>query len=241
MTKLVALLHGGPTDRAARRQLLLDTLSPRLLALGLDGLIITVADEAADVPGPNPFPVRDAPVAVVNLYGGTTAHVELLRDAGFRVHAWQVDETIPTTWGDTPHAGPHAGPRDWPDGARSPGVTAVSLIRRRPDLDDAAFLAAWHGRMSPVSARIQPRIRYVRNHLRTALTPDAPDWAAIVEEAWPTPRHVTNPMLFYGASNPLQLVRHAVEILAAVNAITRPWQVVTFMASEWCLKTPPTG
>lgn len=232
--KIVAVLKGGPTDRTARRVLLTEQLGPALLALDAMRLGITVADEAADVPGPNPFGKADLPVALVNLYTKAPADplIACLAEH-FQVHAYAVEETIPTTWGDNPHAAP----RDWPDGVKAPGVVAVSLLERRPDLDLDTFVQRWHGRMSPVSARIQPRTRYVRNLVVQALTPGAPPWQAIVEESWPTPGHVTNPFLFYGSKNPVRMLWQMGEILAAVAAITRPWRVRTFMASEWWIRS----
>jgi hypothetical protein len=235
MTKVVMVLHGGPDDRAARRVSLVDQVSPQLLALGADRLTVTVADEAADVPGPNPFVTKGLPVALVSLWTDASADplVACVTGAGFTVAAYEVDETVPTTYGDNRHAAP----RDWPDGVRSRGVTAVSLIEQHPTLSYDEWLRRWHGRMSPVSERIQPRTRYVRNRVLRALTPDAPPWAAIVEECWPSPKHVSNPFLFYGASNPVTMVFNSLQILAAVTAFTRIWRVRTFMASEWFIRS----
>lgn len=235
MSKVVMVLRGGPQDRIQRRVTLINTVSPDLLGLGATRLIVTVADEAADVPGPNPFVTQGLPVALVSLWldGAADACVARVREAGFTVDAYEVDESVPTTYGDNEHAPT----RDWPDGVRSPGVTAVSLIEKHPGLTDEEWLRRWFGRMSPVSGRIQPRTRYVRNRVLRALTPDAPPWAAIVEECWPSPRHVSNPFLFYGASNPLALVWNSLQILAAVTSFTRIWRVRTFMASEWFIRS----
>lgn len=235
MTKFVMVLHGGPEDRAARRQSLIDSVSPELLALGASRLIVTVADEAADVPGPNPFVTSGLPVALVSVWldGDAGACVACVQRAGFTVAAYEVDESVPTTYGDNEHAPP----RDWPDGVRSRGVTAVSLIEKHPGLTEEEWLRRWFGRMSPVSGRIQPRTRYVRNRVVRAVTADAPPWAAIVEECWPSPAHVSNPFLFYGATNPLTLVWNSLQILAAVTSFTRIWRVRTFMASEWFIRS----
>lgn len=235
MSKLVLVVHRGPDDRTTRRTLLVEQVAPRLLALGAERLTVTVADEAADVPGPNPFVPKGLPVALVSVWsdGGAEPFIAEVRSAGFVVHGYEVDETVPTTYGDNRHAAP----RDWPDGVRSRGVTAVSLIEQHPNLDYDEWVRRWHGRMSPVSERIQPRTRYVRNRVLRALTPDAPPWAAIVEECWPSPKHVSNPFLFYGASNPVTLVWNSLQILAAVTAFTRLTRVRTFMASEWFIRS----
>lgn len=235
--KFVALLHDGPGDRAERRRLLLDEVAPDLLDLARS-LTLCIADDASDVPGPNPFQRGRVPVALVDAELDETrsdAAIARLRRAGFRVDAYAADTTIPTTYGDTPHGPAFAGGT----GERSPGVLAVNLLVKRPDLDDAEFVRRWHGRMSPVSAAIQPRTRYVRHHVRRILTEGSTPWDAIVAEAWPSPAHVRNPFLFYGASNPLSLVANAARILAAVRAITVLAKVRTVMTSEYILRVPP--
>lgn len=237
MSKIVAVLRGGPPDRPTRRTTLVDQVAPDLLALGVTRLTVTVADEAADVPGPNPFTPAGMPVALVNLWVDQAACGEAaigrLSAAGFVVAAYEVEESVPTDYGDNDHAAP----RDWPDGVRSPGVTAVTLLERPPSLSRDEWLHRWHGRMSEVSGRIQPRTRYVRNVVVRPLTPEAPPWEGIVEEVWPSPRHVSDPFLFYGAANPWQLITHSLQILAAVMNFTRLWRVRTFMASEWFIRS----
>ena len=39
----------------------------------------------------------------------------------------------------------------------------------------------------------------MRNAVARAVTPDAPPYRGIVEEAWPSAEHVNDPMLFYSA------------------------------------------
>lgn len=238
MSKVVVVLHGGPASRAERRTLLVETQRPTWCAAA-SRVSVVVADEAADVRGPNPFPTPGLPVALVNLWldDVTPAVVAPLLtplvDAGFRVAAYRVDESVPQDFGDTPHGAP----RDWPDGTRSPYVTAVSLLERPAGVPRDVWVARWHGGISEVSGQIQPRVRYVRNVVLEALTDAAPQVDGIVEEVWPSPRHVANPFLFYGASNPVSLVVNMTRILASVASFTRPWRVRTFMASEWWLRS----
>ena len=58
-------------------------------------------------------------------------------------------------------------------------------------------MTRWHSRISPITESIQPRCRYVRNAVFRAITEGAPPFRGIVEEAWPSLEHVTDPMLFY--------------------------------------------
>ena len=55
----------------------------------------------------------------------------------------------------------------------------------------------WYGTQTPMSTEIQPRIRYVRNAVARPLTPGAPAYQGIVEEAWPSAEHIVDPMLFF--------------------------------------------
>ncbi len=233
---VLLVLVDGPNDRVARRAAVLAAV-PSLWAAGADHITLSLADELADVPGPNPFAPKRGPVGLVDV--GLPAEVAAdavtaLRAAGFGVHAYEVETTVPTTYGQSGHNLPDADLT----APRSPGVVAVSLLQKRADLDDDTFVARWHGVMSPVSAAIQPRTRYVRHRVLRPLTPEAPPWAAIVAEGWPSPRHVTNPFLFYGASTPWGLVANMLRIVRAVRSITPISTVRTFMASEWILVRP---
>lgn len=232
MQKIVLVLFDGPDDRAARRALLIDELA---LRLPCDRLQICVADEHSDVRGPSPFsPGELDPIALVSAWTDEPdAVLAPLREAGFTAHAWEVESDVYTDYGEHPAHGP----RDWPDGTRSPTVSSVNFLERPPSIELDEWIARWRGRMSPVSAELQPRVRYVRNLLTRALTDDAPAWQAIVEEVWPTPRHVANPFLFYGASNPFTLAVHMSRVLAAVLSFIRPWRVRAVMMSEYFLRT----
>ena len=92
-----------------------------------------------------------------------------------------------------------AAPRGWPDGERSPGLVMVTLMERPPRLGYEEWVRHWHEVQSPVSAAIQPRTRYVRNAVFRPVTEGAPPYEGIVEECWPSARHVEDPMLFYCA------------------------------------------
>jgi hypothetical protein len=209
--------------------------APALLDLveRLSMLITDVA--AAAVRSPSPFPLTGAdPCGLVNAWTDEADRVvAVLVDAGFTVAAWPAEESVPTTYGDNPHSEP----RDWPDGEPSRGIVAVTFLERPSRLDREEWLQRWHGRISPVTERIQPRTRYVRNLLGEALTPDAPPWEGLVEEAFPSPRHVTNPLLFYGASGPIELLRHVGAVLGAVMSALTLWRIRTVMMTEYFLRT----
>lgn len=95
----------------------------------------------------------------------------------------------------------------------------------------------WHEVMSPVSGTLQPRSRYVRNHLTRAYDPASPPWEGVAMESWPSPRHISNPMLFYGASTRLQMFSNMWAIIRAVNHCFWMWQVHTVPMTKIFLRT----
>lgn len=239
--KLIYLLWPqAEMSPAQRRQVLLDDCAPKLLAAGAAGVQMNIADDLADVPSPAPKPPFKTPfVAQVNLWtdepDACGAFEDILRQAGFTPAGYRVDEWLYTEYGDNEHGSP----RDWPDGVRSPGILAVTQLVRPRRVPRDEWMRRWFGRQSPVSEWMQPRARYVRNVVEETLTPDAPACDGIVEEAWPSGEHVTNPYLFYSARNRLQLMRHMAIMLRSVLGILNLWNITTVMTSEYFVKTPP--
>lgn len=233
------LLWGDEEDREDKRALVVDHLGPELLGLSPRRLVAYVEDPESDIPSPSPFRSPDPlPFAQIDLWVEREADrkpfEEALAARGLRWHTWAVEESVYTEYGGNRHA-PR---RDWPDGARSPGLVAVTLLERPARLSRDEWVRRWHGRMSPVSEAIQPRTRYVRNLVTRPLTEGAPPWEGMVCEAWPSPGHVTNPFLFYGAGrNPLKLAWNMGRIVAAVMAFTSITRVRTLMMGEYFLET----
>ncbi|MBW1808966.1 MAG: NAD-dependent epimerase/dehydratase family protein [Deltaproteobacteria bacterium] len=236
--KIIYLLW-APRNRNTswNRTILLD-LAPSLLKSGAKNLIFQIADEEAKMRSPAPKMYLDRPIdALADVWVERIQDANILKEtfsaAGFRVAAYQVDESIYCDYGGNRHSKA----RDWPDGERSPGIVAVTLMQRPGRLSRAEWIRRWHGRMSPVSEKIQPRARYVRNLVIASLNEDAPAFDGIVEEAWPSKRHVSNPFLFYGAKNPWQLAVNLASILGAVTSFLNLWQIRTTMMSEYFMKT----
>jgi len=97
---------------------------------------------------------------------------EMLHGPGVPFHGYLVTESIVREYAS----------RDWPDGARSPGITLVAAFRKPPALPDEEFYRRWHDGHSKLSLEVHPLWRYVRNAVARAITPGAPDFRAIVEE-----------------------------------------------------------
>ena len=105
-----------------------------------------------------------------------------------RVAAYLVVESIPLR-NTTQLAGP---------GERTPGFNAVTAIVPKDGLSYDEFLRRWHTEHRVVALETQSTFAYVRNEIVRALTPDAPRWAALVEESFPI-EALTDQAVWYAA------------------------------------------
>ncbi len=239
MDKLIYILWSAKEqDKQQRQRVLLDEVAPQLFRAGAARLTMYIVDEESNVRPPSPFHPGERMCSEVALWlSDLENHAvcdDILRSAGFRFAGYLVEESIYTEYGGNPHSGP----RNWPDGQRSPGVVAVTLMERPARLSREEWIRRWHGRQSPVSEAMQPRARYIRNVVLRAVTPDAPPYEGIVEEAWPSARLATNPFLFYGAGrNPFKLVWNMVRMLRSVTHFLELTRIRTTMTSEYILKS----
>ncbi|HOD15566.1 MAG TPA: hypothetical protein PK307_05345 [Spirochaetota bacterium] len=237
--KVIYLLW-APRDqeKAKTRQLLLDDLATRCIGSGAVRLTMDIADPESEMRSPAPKLYRGQPIcALINVWledMGQRRNIEdMLRYAGFKIAGYLVEESVYMDYGGNRHSKP----RDWADGRRSPGVTAVTLMERPRRLSREEWIRRWHGTMSPVSEEIQPRTRYVRNLVIEAITPDALPFEGIVEECWPSKKHVSSPFLFYGAGSVIQLAKNMCRILKAVRSFLDIHRIRTTVMSEYLIKT----
>jgi hypothetical protein len=174
---------------------------------------------AAQAPSPVPTPDGEDPhIAEVSLwldsYDLRAGVDEAIASAGQQFSGYLVTESLYQDYGGTPYAQP----RDWPDGARSPGLLTVALIHRPAGLDYRTWIERWHGTQSPLSGELQPRCRYVRNEVVRPITADAAEIDGIVEEAWPSAAHVADPMLFFNAGGDTRQLN--ANITAMLDSVT---------------------
>jgi hypothetical protein len=238
--KLVYLLWARDGEDGDRlRDRLLREAAPRLLDLGAQRLTVSVADSDARVPTPVPAPPGEAPVAAevslfLDCYDRRGPGEAVLDDFAARKAGYLVSESLYRDYGGNRFSGP----KDWPDGARSPGVMMLTLLERPARLARDAWIAHWHGVQSPVSEEIQPRTRYVRNEVIRPVTPGAPPWEGIVEECWPSGRHVTDPMLFYlGEGSEERMRLHVKRMLESVRAFLDLDRLRSYSMSEYLVRT----
>ena len=221
----------GPIARAA--------IVPKLLALRPRGLSIQVDDADANVPVPMPPPEDEPqPFLLVSIwldrYDDRAPFEAVLRAESDHIAGYLVTESMYTDYGGNRHGSP----RDWPDGQRSPGVVMVTLLRRPAHMTAEDWITHWHTVQSPVSESMQPRMRYVRNAVARAITPDAPPIEGIVEEAWPSPEHIIDPMLFYCADGDRELMKSNLSaMLDSVTAFLDLNELRSFTTSEYLFRT----
>jgi len=234
----LAWLEQG-TSRAEVAEVVLGPVAEALLALDPLRLTIDVRDPESDIPSPVPTPEGETPLhALVSLWLDAVdvraPFEKVLMAATDRLAGYSVVESLYRDYGGNRWSTP----RDWPDGRRSPGVLTVALLEQHPDQTFDEWMARWHSRISPITEAIQPRSRYVRNAVFRALTAGAPPVAGIVEEAWPSLEHVTDPMLFYCADgDPERMNAHVTQMIDEITAFVELETLRSVTMSEWILKS----
>ncbi len=157
----------------------------------------------------------------------------MLRSAGVRLAGYLVTESMFREYGDNEHSNK----RDWPDGARSPGIITLTVFDKPQGVDDETFYGHWYSHQSTMSEDMQPRARYVRNAVARAVTPGAPRLRAIVEESWPSVEHVTNLHTFFGASSNEELGENIRVMLDSTKLLYDPATMRNYPLSEYILKS----
>jgi hypothetical protein len=196
-------------------------LAPQLLELGSFALELTQTELAP--PRLSLFPFRRQPVALLSLRGSDLPEprqcAELLRPHAERVAGYAVDESLPVTY-----------ERTWADGEPTPGVSLLTLFRRRRGLTDADFLRRWHEGHTPLTLRTHPVWRYVRNVVREPLLDDSPPFDGIVQEHFRTRADLLNPLRFY--DGPWRMLPNMVRVGLDVAGFIDLKTIETYLAVE---------
>lgn len=227
------------STRGEVAETVLGPLAAALLDLDPLRLTVDVWDPESDIPAPVPTPEGETPLhALVSLWIDAVDYrhpfERLLSEQASRIVGYEVVESLYRDYGGNQWSEP----RQWPDGERSPGVLTVALLHQHPDLAFDEWMTRWHTRISPITEAIQPRTRYVRNAVFRAITDHAPPLRGIVEEAWPSLEHVTDPMLFYCADgDPERMNAHIAQMIEEITAFTDLSTLRSVTMSEWILKS----
>ena len=240
MNKLIYLLWPRrPMEPSTRRTVLLDACAPRLLESGARYLSMNIDDDFATVPSPTPTTkLTDPFVAEISIWvddmEARGSLESVLLDADFDIAGYRVREHIYTDYGGNEHGSP----RDWPDGERSPAIVSVTPLERPRRIPKDKWMKHWFNRQGPMSEKMQPRARYVRNVVEEVLTPGAFPYEGIVEESWPSATHVTNPYLFYGARNRFEVIKNMAIMAQSVAAFLPIWKITSVTTSEYFVRSP---
>jgi len=240
VNKLIYLLWPRrPMEPSTRRTVLLDECAPRLLESGARYLSMNIDDDFATVPSPTPTTkLTDPFVAEISIWvddmEARGSLESVLLDADFDIAGYRVREHIYTDYGGNEHGSP----RDWPDGERSPAIVSVTPLERPRRIPKDKWMKHWFNRQGPMSEKMQPRARYVRNVVEEVLTPGAFPYEGIVEESWPSATHVTNPYLFYGARNRFEVIKNMAIMAQSVAAFLPIWKITSVTTSEYFVRSP---
>jgi hypothetical protein len=230
---------GEHSTRPEAADVLLGRVGAELLSLDPLRLTIDVWDPASDIPAPVPTPDGETPLhGLVSLWVDSVEQrgpfEAILEAAAVRLAGYSVVESLYRDYGGNQWAQA----RSWPDGERSPGVLTVALLQQHPEQSFDEWITRWHTRISPITEQIQPRTRYVRNAVFRPVTPGAPRLAGIVEEAWPSLEHVTDPMLFYCAGgDPERMHANVTQMIEEITAFVDLSTLRSVTMSEWILKS----
>jgi hypothetical protein len=209
------------------RASLLGPVAARLVERGAHGVTVLIADEQA-VHGLR-IAQRD-PTAVVGVWVDSAVHRAPLEAelAPVMQHlaGWLTLESVPlpnTT-------------RPVELGERLPGLYTVAFLEKPAQLDYATWLERWQGEHTTVAIETQRTFLYVQNVLVRPLTPDAPPWVAIVEEAFPA-EAATDPMHFYAAGTPAELAAQQRRMAESVERFIDFSRFETIPMSAYVLAT----
>jgi len=120
-----------------------------------------------------------------------------------------------------------------PPGERTPGFSTVTCIEPLAGLTHEQFIEKWWYTQRDVAIETQSTFAYVRNEIVRALSPDAPPWAAVVEEGFPI-EALTDPMAFYDArGDKARFQRNLTRMIEAVSSFLALDKVESHPMSEF--------
>jgi len=140
-----------------------------------------------------------------------------------RLAAYLVVESVPLR--NTRHVAP--------PGERTPGFNLVTGIEPKDGLPYHEFVHLWHREHRVVALETQSTFAYVRNEIVRPLTPQAPPWAAVVEESFPI-EALTDPAVWYDAEgSPEHLDANRRRMIASCMAFLAIDRVESHPMSEY--------
>lgn len=209
---------------------LLDEVPSALRSTSACRIAVNVADQASRAAGGNVMTRFDpAPTAVVSFWmknsDDRAACEAVLLQHCQRIAGYLVVESVPLE--NTTHTAKR--------GERTPGINVLALIECPKSMDHAAWIAHWKGHHKRVALRTQSTYEYIRNEVVRPLTDDAPGFAAIVEEGFPT-EALSDPMVWYAADGSKEkLEENFGAMMESVNAFLEIPRVESHPMSQYVL------
>jgi hypothetical protein len=173
----------------------------KLLSLGVDSLSVNLADEDSAFAHSLRISRMEEPLSgTLSVWLDRTQEREpveaIIAEATARFASYLVLESVPLR--NRTHLAPL--------GERLPGFTTVAFLEKPDWLTHEAWLEQWQEHHTQIAIETQSTYLYIQNVVVRALTPDAPPWAAIVEEGFPA-EAATDPMVFYAADGSREKLR----------------------------------
>jgi hypothetical protein len=192
--KLIYVVWKRAEDSVERfREDMLGHVARELSDLGLRGLSMNLADEAAAYAQGLRITRMETPLSgTVTLWLDTALarapYERILAAACRRLAGYLVLESVPLV--NTTQLAPL--------GARTPGITTVAFLEKPDRMSYEDWLERWQEHHTKVAIETQSTYLYIQNVVVRTLTKDALPWSAIVEEGFPADA-ATDPMVFYAA------------------------------------------
>lgn len=237
MEKLVYGLWRHPDqDPAPITRALLEDVAPRLLDLEVDGLRVEVEEPAGKILRTGANPDGSVLCGSVSLwldsYDHRAPHEAAIAAAGAQVHGWIVAESASKAYGEH---------RTWPDGERSPGMSLVTFMDKKPGVGDEDFYRIWHGEHTPLTFDIHPFWLYVRNQVLRPITASAPSVRAIVYEAVPDDADLLDLTRLFGCPDqPDRLMDQIARVDAHIDTFADRTTLQCVTTREWIFRTLST-
>ena len=229
MEKLVYVLwkRGEEPNEAFKRRLL-DETAPRLLALEIERVRISVVDDEV-APGEKLRLGKLSPPKAAL----ASCWIEQSQERG------PVERVLSGTCGALAgylvvESRPLVN-RAARAGSRTPGFALVSCIEPADGVPYEEFLRRWHEDQRRCAIELQSTFGYVRNEIVRALTPDAPKWAAIVEENFPLAA-LSDPAAFFDSvGDPAKLKRNLKRMIDTCQGFLAQDRIESHPMSEYVL------
>lgn len=224
------MLRGTPGDEAWCTSLRTD-VARKLLDTGTPGLVINIRDAVVSHSLMTLTTLDPPPIAFVSLwthqyYGDQIrTATTLLSDICDHVAPYLVTESVPLA------------PPPTEPGERTTGFANVALLRRPAELDEATWLARWHGDHTQVAIDTQSTFGYTQNAVVRPLTDDSPPISAIVEELFPL-EATSDLHAFFGAADDADLNARMALMVASTAAFGANRDIDTVPTSRYVLREP---